>query len=105
MIDIGDRLVGDISEFAGQVVELRITARAEPPAGIHRIGDIRFSSEPLPPPELAIERMEEGAVKLIWDRGVLQHSSDLVSWRDMPKAGSPYTPDRASRDGYFRLRY
>jgi len=56
LFDLGDqRIGGDVSAFAGKVVELRITGLADPVrmVGGHIIDDIQFSSDPLAPPETA----------------------------------------------------
>jgi hypothetical protein len=71
LIIIGEhRVVGDISAFAGQEVELKITAF---PPGFHIIDDIRFSSDPLPDlprPNVEISRSSlngDPAVELSFD--------------------------------------
>jgi hypothetical protein len=57
------------------------------------------------PLSLRLEPAGGTQLRVHWQGGVLQHSSNLVDWSDLPAATQPHPHDRAdSSAGYWRLR-
>jgi hypothetical protein len=52
-----------------------------------------------------LELTSTNTLLIHWQGGVLQHSSDLLNWGDIPNANHPHAQDLTSApSGFWRMR-